>query len=313
MKTPVALIIFNRPEHTKKVVAALRQVQPPTLLVIADGPRPDRPDDVDKCAAARAVIDLVDWDCEILKNFSESNLGCGIRLSTGIGWVFEHVERAIILEDDCVPHRDFFQFCEELLERYRDDERIMHISGNNFWAGKYPQADSYLFSRYILSWGWATWRRAWQHYDFDMKLWSKIDRQQQQEILQGLLGDEHAAKTWARIFQEAIAVNTWDYQWTLACWLQGGLGIAPHVNLVSNVGFDDDSTHTASAATYSADCPQFSLPATAIDFPLKHPQLMARNFQIDRFIQDLLYDYFPTLPTRIRSKLRRIFAKQSSF
>jgi hypothetical protein len=312
MKTPVALIIFNRPDRTKQVFEAIRQAKPPKLLVIADGPRPDRPDDTAKCAAARAIIEQVDWDCEVLQNFADTNLGCGIRPATGISWVFDRVDRAIILEDDCIPHPDFFRFCDELLERYCDDERVMHISGNNFWSSKYHHEESYLFSRYPLSWGWATWRRAWQHYDFDMKLWSRMTHTRQQNLLEDLLlGDKHAAKTWIGIFQDAIGVAAWDYQWILTCWLQNGLAIVPHVNLVSNVGFGADATHTFSVNTYSVDCPQLSISSAAIDFPLKHPNLMARDSQVDRFIQDLNYDYSPKLPKRIRLKLSRMFDLKS--
>jgi hypothetical protein len=311
MKTPVALLIFNRPSCTQRVFEAIRQAQPSTLLAIADGPRADRPDDIEKCAAARAIIDRVDWDCEVIKNYSDTNLGCGIRPATGISWVFEQVESAIILEDDCIPHPDFFRFCDELLERYRDDERVMHISGNNFWSSKYQAEESYFFSRYTLSWGWATWRRAWQHYDFDMKYWLQIAPKHQQQLLKNLLSDEHAAKTWQKIFQDAIDLNLdcWDYQWTLACWLQDGLAIVPDVNLVSNIGFDADATHTRSADTTSLDCPQLSVPATAIDFPLRHPELVLQNRSVDRLIQDICYDYFPKLPKRIRLKLNRIFTK----
>lgn len=313
MKTPVALIIFNRPDLTQRVFEAIRQAKPPQLFIIADGPRPDRPDDIAKCSAARSIVDRVDWDCEVFKNFADLNLGCGVRPATGISWVFDRVERAIILEDDCIPHPDFFRFCDELLDRYRDDERIMHISGNNFWANKYACEQSYLFSRYTLSWGWATWRRAWQHYDFDMKMWWKLSPQQQQNLLTDLLGDEHAAKTWIGIFHDAIDVAAWDFQWTQACWLQGGLAILPQVNLVSNIGFDADATHTFSANTNSVDCPQMSISSAAIDFPLKHPHLMLRNAPVDRFIQDINYDYFPKLSKRIRSKLNRIFYHRSGW
>jgi hypothetical protein len=318
MKTPVALLIFNRPGCTERVFEAIRQAKPSQLLVIADGPRSDCADDLEKCAAARAVIDKVDWDCEVIENFSDINLGCGIRPATGISWVFEHVEEAIILEDDCIPHLDFFRFCDELLERYRDDERIMHISGNNFWSRKYHHEQSYLFSRYPLSWGWATWRRAWQHYDFKMKLWSEMAPKNQYNLLNDLLGDEHAANGWTRILQDAIAQvdiaeDAWDYQWILTCWLQGGLAILPHVNLVSNVGFGSDSTHTFSPNTTSVDCPQMSISTAAMDFPLKHPYLKIRDSQVDRFIQDLNYDYFPKLPKRIRSKLNRILDRKLSF
>jgi hypothetical protein len=311
MKTPVALIIFNRPEHTERVFEVIRQAQPEKLLVIADGPRPDRPGEFDKCAAARAIIDRVDWDCDVLKNFSDTNLTCGIRVSTGISWVFEQVEEAIILEDDCVPHPSFFAFCHEMLERYRHDQRVMHISGNNFWSKKYQLDHSYGFSRYTLSWGWATWRRAWQHHDLHIQSWPEVKRH---KLLKNILGDDHAVKNWTNIFQRQINENydTWDYQWTLACWLQHGLSIIPNVNLVSNIGFGTDATHTFSAENFNPLCPSFSIPPTAIDFPLTHPQMVIHHAPIDRFIQDTSYDYKPRFRKRIKLRIYRLFNKPRS-
>jgi hypothetical protein len=307
MKTPIAFIIFNRPDNTKKVFEIIRQAQPSRLLVIADGPRANRPDDIEKCAATRAVIDQVDWDCEVTKNFSDKNLGCGTRVSSGITWVFDQVEEAIILEDDCIPHPTFFRYCEELLERYRFDSRVMHISGSNFWATKHPREQSYLFSHYSQMWGWASWRRAWQHYDFQMKQWPEV---KQKNLLKDLLIDQHAADTWTKIFQNVVdgGVDTWDYQWHFACWLQHGLAIVPNVNLVSNIGFDEDATHTFTPKSFSsdADAPQLSVPATEIGFPLTHPQMMVRDSEIDQFIQDFYYDYYPKLFKRIRIKLKKI-------
>jgi hypothetical protein len=306
MKTPIAFIIFNRPDNTKKVFEAIRQAQPSQLLVIADGPRANRPDDIEKCAAARAVIDQVDWDCKVLKNFSDKNMGCGMRPATGISWVFDNVEEAIILEDDCIPHPTFFHFCEELLDYYRFDQRVMHISGNNYWGKKHPRDDSYTFSRYPLSWGWATWKRAWQHYDFEMKLWTEVD---QERILKDLLVDQHIAKTWMKTLQRIgrdTTLDCWDYQWILTCWLQGGLSILPSVNLVSNVGFGADATHTFTPKSFSLEEIQLSVPAEEIHFPLKHPPMMVRDSEIDQFIQDFYYDYYPKLFKRIRLKLKKI-------
>jgi hypothetical protein len=301
MKTPIALIIFNRPDHTERVFEVIRQAKPPKLLVVADGPRPDRPGEREKCAAARAIIDQVDWDCEVLTNFSDRNLGCAIRPATGISWVFEQVEEAIILEDDCIPHLSFFAFCDELLERYRDDERVMHISGNNFWSNKFQLEDSYSFSRYTLSWGWASWRRAWMHYDREMQSWSEIKRR---NLLKEILNDEAATHNWTKIFQNLVDTNldVWDYQWTLTCWLQSGLAILPNVNLVSNIGFDANATHTFSADSFCGDVASFSVPASAMAMPLRHPNFMLRNLAVDQFIQDNLYDYYPTWHKRIRLK-----------
>jgi len=174
LRTPVVLIIFNRPPTTERVFAEIAKARPQKLFVVADGPRPERSGEAEKCAAARAVIDRVDWECEVLRNYAEVNLGCRQRPPTGISWVFEQVAEAIILKDDCVPHPTFFRFCEELLEKYREDERVMHISGSNFQPGYTRGPFSYYFSRFNPIWGWASWRRAWQHYDLNMKLWAEL-------------------------------------------------------------------------------------------------------------------------------------------
>lgn len=174
LNTPVAFIIFNRPDTTRRVFEMIRQAQPPKLLVIADGARENHPSDRQNCAAAKGIIAEVDWDCEVTTNYSDRNLGCRDRLASGLNWVFEQVPEAIILEDDCLPHSSFFRFCEEMLLKYRNDNRIMHIGGNNFQMQKSRTNDSYYFSRYNHCWGWASWGRAWQHYDVDMKLWNLI-------------------------------------------------------------------------------------------------------------------------------------------
>jgi hypothetical protein len=171
IKTPVAFIIFNRPQTTEAVFAEIARARPRQLLVIADGARTDHPDDSEKCSAARAVINRVNWDCDVSTNYAETNLGCKQRVSSGLDWVFGLVEKAIILEDDCLPEPTFFHFCQELLERYCDDWRVMHISGDNFQLGHRRSSDSYYFSRYSHVWGWATWQRAWKFYDVEMKLW----------------------------------------------------------------------------------------------------------------------------------------------
>jgi GT2 family glycosyltransferase len=158
LTTPVAFLIFNRPDTTARVFEAIRQAKPPKLLVVADGPRPDRPDDIEKCKAARAIVEGVDWDCEVLKNYSDINLGCGKRPATGITWVFEQVEEAIILEDDCMPNPTFFEFCQAMLAEYRDDKRIMMIGGTNFLGEWKSKIQSYHFSFYGGTWGWASYK-----------------------------------------------------------------------------------------------------------------------------------------------------------
>jgi hypothetical protein len=278
LTTPVALIIFRRPEFTERVMAAIAEAKPRKLLVIADGPRPNRPEDVDACAAARAVIDRVDWDCEVVKNYSEVNLGCGHRPATGITWVFEHVEEAIILEDDCVPHPSFFRYCEELLQRYREDTRVMHIGGSTYRREAWPIPSSYYFSCFNGAWGWATWRRSWKYFDMALKLWPEL---QNTSWLKDVLEDEIAIRYWAREFDRAYElegdVSYWDHQWTFACWANGGLSIVPQHNLVSNVGCGKDATHT-----FNEDDPFSSLPTAEMTFPLVHPPVVLQNRELDR-------------------------------
>lgn len=277
---PIVLMIFNRPDLTEHVFAAIAEARPRKLLVIADGPRPERAGEAEKCAAARAIVERVDWECDVLKNYSDINMGCARRPATGLRWVFEQVEEAIILEDDCVPHPTFFPFCEELLEKYRDDERVMHISGNNFLFHQKSMPFSYFFSHYCLSWGWATWRRAFQYYDPEIKLWPTLA---DTSWLLDLLGDPRAVDHWNKVYDLTYAsmdtVNTWDFQWVFACWAQRGLSILPNTNLVSNVGFREDATHTKRAEHKCANSATMEM-----IFPLKHPACMMRDREADQII-----------------------------
>ncbi len=302
MKTPVAFLIFNRPDTTEKVFEAIRQAKPPKLLVVADGPRTDRPDEAEKCEVARKIIERVDWQCEVLTNYSEVNLGCKQRVSSGLDWVFKNVEEAIILEDDCVPHPSFFRFCEELLDYYRDDERIMVISGDNFQFGRKYTEYSYYFSRYNHCWGWATWRRAWHYYDIEMKLWSKI---RDDKWLKCILEEPRAVKYWSKIFQATYDdnINSWAYRWTFACWLQSGLTVLPNVNLVSNIGFGTESTHTTDIRN-----PFANLPVEEMCFPLQHPPFIIRDADADNFTQDNNFNT-PPLMKRLSKKAQRVVSQ----
>ncbi|MGL4501639.1 MAG: glycosyltransferase family 2 protein, partial [Planktothrix sp.] len=246
MKNAVAFLVFNRPETTQRVFEQIRKAQPLKLLVVADGPRSDRPGESEKCAAVRAIIDRVDWDCEVLKNYSETNLGCKRRISSGIDWVFQMVEEAILIEDDCLPQPSFFPYCEELLERYRDDTRVMHIAGTNLGISGKNTKESYYFSRRTHIWGWATWRRAWQQYDVNMSLWPELKKQNR---LIEMVGNQPEAQKKTEIFDKVYGgeIDTWDYQWHFTCLVNGNSSIMPNTNMVENIGFQKDaSTHTAS-------------------------------------------------------------------
>ena len=306
LKTPVTLIIFNRPHTTEKVFEAIRQAKPPKLLVVADGPRKDKPGEAEKCQAARAIIDRVDWDCEVIKNYSDVNLGCGRRPSSGFDWTFELVEEAIILEDDCVPHPTFFRYCQELLEYYRHDERVMSITGLNIQFANQRTEDSYYFSRYTSSWGWASWRRAWKYFDYEMKSWAEV---REKNLLTHILDDPQVAKSWTQTFDFTTnGHDAWDFQWAYACWLQSGLTIIPNRNLISYIGYSPvDATHTKEERGQYND-----LPGEAMLFPLKHPQFVVRNREADDFTQNTYYDYHPSFLKKVNRKLQKVLGLKYS-
>lgn len=278
LTSPVAFFIFNRLDTSEQIFQLIRTAKPPKLLVIADGPRTDHPDDKEKCAATRAIIDRVDWECEVIKNYSNINLGMGERQRSGFTWIFQTVEEAIMLEDDTVPHPTFFPYCQELLVRYRDDDRIMGISGPNFQFNGYQSSFSYYFSRFAHHWGWASWRRAWKYYDPDMTLWPEIRKQ---GLLFNILGNRKGVDYWTWAFDKAYAgeIDSWDYQWVLSCWLQNGLYIVPNVNLVSNVGFGPGATNTKEVNMAS------NVPTAEMHFPLKHPSFIIRDTKADDYMQ----------------------------
>jgi glycosyltransferase involved in cell wall biosynthesis len=239
-KSPVCMIVFNRTNHTRRVFEAVRKARPPQLLLIADGARDSRPQEPGLCEEVRRIVMQVDWPCEVMTNFATKNLGCTKRVVSGLNWVFEQVERCIILEDDCLPSPDFFRFCDEMLERHANDERVRCVSGNNFQFGL-PRSDGdYFFTHNILIWGWATWRRAWKKYDLAMRQWPSL---RATRFLFARFGDPKTCNYWARAFDAAYSGRTaWDYPWTFSCWTDGGIGISPAVELIENIGFDHQAT-----------------------------------------------------------------------
>jgi hypothetical protein len=272
-RAPVAFFIFNRPTETARVFEQIREARPRTLLVIADGPRHDAERDL--VERTRSVVQKVDWPCDVRINASSTNLGCRRRISSGLDWVFNEVNEAIILEDDCLPDPTFFRFCDEMLDRYRDEPRVMHVGGTNFQLGERPVRESYYFSAINQIWGSATWGRAWrQHYDVNMSRWPDF---RETNFLSDLIGEEIAAKVKTGFDGvHSGKVDTWDNQWTFAMWLAQGLAVLPSVNLISNIGFGPDATHTKKANSAIAN-----QPTEPMDFPLKHPTTIERNRDAD--------------------------------
>jgi hypothetical protein len=280
MSPPILILAFNRPDKTRAVFDALRIARPTKVFFAVDGPRAGNAHDAARVPEVHSLASLIDWDCEVKRLFRDANLGCKAAVSSAINWFFEEVADGIILEDDCVPHLSFFRYCGELLERYRDDERVMMISGDNFQLGNRRTPHSYYFSRYSHIWGWATWRRAWHRYDHAMSIWPQVRDG-------GWLGDLFpgnpvAAMYWARIFEDTYLNknDSWAYRWTFCCFANSGLAILPAVNLVSNIGFDMHATHTTAGAN-----PLACLPVQEMTFPLNHPPFVIRDVIADEFTQ----------------------------
>jgi hypothetical protein len=272
--TPVAFFIFNRPTLTEKVFSRIAQAKPPVLLVVADGPRSE--EEATRCEETRRIIDRVDWECRVFEEFSDRNLGCKTRISSGLDWVFSRVEEAIILEDDCLPAPTFFTFCQELLKHYRDDERVFLISGDNFQFGQSRIRYSYYFSKYAHCWGWASWKRAWKHFDVTMSSWPEF---KSGGYIKSICEDPVEQEYWSKIFDQCYTgkINSWAYIWAYTCWSQSGLTILPDVNLVSNIGFGTDATHTGDLAS-----PLASL-STGDLGKIKHPKQVVRNAEADAY------------------------------
>lgn len=298
LNTPVVFLIFNRPETTARVFSEIREAKPKKLFVVADGPRKNKSNEEEKCKAAREIIEQVDWDCEVLRNYSNINLGCKKCISSGINWVFENVNEAIFLEDDCFPDQSFFRYCQELLSFYRNDERIMTISGNNFQRMEKVTRYSYYFSAFSHIWGWASWERAWANYDISMKKWPEL---KSTDFLYKILNNKKAVKYWEVIFQETYEgkIDTWDYQWLYSCWLKNGLAIIPEVNLISNIGFGYNAAHTTSSTNEIAN-----MQRKEIKFPLIHPLKVERNISADN-IEAINFHRFG-----MKEKIRRLFLQK---
>ena len=265
LETPVALIIFNRPDSTSRVFSAIAKAKPKKLLIISDGPRQSRAGEEKLVEECRRIALSVDWDCEVLTNFSDINLGCRDRVSTGLDWVFSQVGEAIILEDDCLPSESFFAFASQMLEKYRKDENVGSISGSNMPGYEYPIETSYLFSKFPMIWGWATWARVWKKYNVEVPSWPQVKRA---GLLSSTLRTSKGRDFWIRALDgvHKKKIDTWDYQLSLTQWINGYLSVIPSRNMISNIGFGSTATHTVNPKSVYSNSPR-----SEMIFPLTHP------------------------------------------
>jgi hypothetical protein len=276
IRAPVVLILFKRPETTARVFEAIRQARPERLLLVADGPRLHRPDDGPLVAAARQVVEHVDWPCEVVRDYASDNLGAGRRVASGVDHAFRLFDRAIILEDDTLPDPSFFPFCDLMLERYADDERVFEVDGNNLLLKWQAERQSFHFSAVGSNWGWATWRRAWAHMDFELK---SFEDPVARAAVRATLGDDDLYRFRLDTCQDQLAgrVNAWDYQWLWSRLARGGLAAVSAVNLISNIGFGSAATHTVHRSATLASQPRF--PAV---LPLRAPAEVVADAGFDR-------------------------------
>jgi hypothetical protein len=319
IRAPVIFLIFNRPVATARSLERIAAVRPASLFVVADGPRASREGEEELCRAARAVIEQVDWDCEVTKDYSDVNLGEVTRVPAAITTVLAQTKEAIIIEDDCLALPSFFRFCDDLLERYRSDPRVMSITGFNP-LGTRATPYSYTYARNPVANGaWATWQRAWQHYDYDLSAWPAL---RTSRWLEDIVPEADAATLWRAILDGAVSPSDYGLRWVFNCWTQNALGIVPTRNLVTNIGFGDDATHMRGVGEKF-----FDVPAEDIRFPLRHPAVIARDRELDERVWEFMYSISPlarrkrtrplrrvvprVLPSRVRHQMSRIRAGRS--
>jgi hypothetical protein len=276
--TPILFLVFNRPDTTAEVFKEIRKVRPSRLYVAADGARKDKFGEAEKIAKVREIATAVDWPCELFTLFRDKNVGCKYAVSGAISWFFAEEEAGVIIEDDCLPSQDFFWFCNQMLNDYRDNQNIFSIVGTNLLPISEKNI-SYYYSDHTLPWGWASWARAWDKYDLELKSWPKSKQVKHMKSLNvgDYLFNFHFAKVLNKVSRGEI--DTWDYQWIYTCWLNNGLTIVPVKNLISNIGFSDEATHTT---VYHPILSNLKL--NNLLWPLKKPSYYGPNLEANAFI-----------------------------
>ena len=283
MKIPVVVIIFNRPDKAKKLYESLSNYKPNKLFIISDGPRIHVLDDKEKIKKTREIFKHIDWNCEVLFNESETNLGCRDRIISGLNWVFHKVEKAIILEDDCIPSKEFFSFMEEMLERYQSNIKIGSICGANLSSENTKVNESYFFSKYQNCWGWGTWRDRWQKLDSNL---DNLDKIKKRKFLKFYLGSFRAYFYWHWKLNKVKnrKMDSWAYIWTFSGFINEYLHAIPKKSLIENIGFDDSATNTKKL--------KYNIKGASnsnFEFPIIHPsKILANNFY-DQYVEDKIY------------------------
>jgi hypothetical protein len=299
LNTAVLFLVFNRPEVTEQVFKAIREAKPAKLYIAADGPRASRAEDAERCKAVRRISTNVDWHCEVKTLFRENNLGCKNAVSSAITWFFDQEEQGIILEDDCLPSQSFFWFSEEMLEMYKSNNQVGIISGSNYFYNFKDGNDDYYFSAFPFIWGWATWKRVWDDYDIEMKNYSEFKKN---KVLEKTLYTKEAINYWRKAFDNTSKekIDTWDYQLSFMIFRKSLVNVVPTVNLISNIGFGSDATHTTLENGINSNMKRGEL-----QLPLNHPSEILRNKELDMKFEVQSFKKV-TLLSRLITKMRRV-------
>lgn len=308
---PVALIFFNRPEQFRLVFETVKKAAPSKLFLIQDGAREEKPADAENIIKCREVLEGIDWECEVHTNFSDENLGCGMRIFTGLNWCFEYVDQLIILEDDCLPSMSFFPFCKEVLEKYADDQRVGMITGMNH-LGTFDKTDGdYLFSHEGSIAGWATWKRSWSLTDFNMDFvheenTMRLLRNFQKYGYRNHVYDSVMAKK--KILENGGKLSSWSAQFGTAQILNSTLIVVPKVNLMSNIGLTAESTNSPSNIKLIPHGlrPLYRLKLYEMELPLKHPKYVMEDIEYGIELRKLMR---PNKAVKICRKVESVFLR----
>lgn len=298
MTSAVLFIIFKRPDTTRRVFERIREAQPPRLYIAADGPRKDRPDEAERCALVRQIVENVDWPCEVHRLYRDENLGCGKGVSSAITWFFEHEEQGIIIEDDILPHIDFFKYCDEMLDRYKDEERIQGISGHNVFYKELKNNLPYYLSHFSGIWGWASWRRVWNTYIYDIR---EIKRDQLKKKLENRIPPK-TCLFFLDVYDKMLdsGIDTWDYQFFFNQMLNDRFFIIPFTNMTRNIGFDSlDAAHTSGSNRFELH----HLEKTP--YPFEHPVVLLEDLHADKIRIKNSHFYISSPIRRISNRLLR--------
>ncbi len=306
LKTPILFFIFNRPKETALSFAEIKCVRPIKLFIVADGPRSEEESHL--CEQTRAVVENIDWACEVVRKYSNTNRGCGRHIASSIDWVFSKVDEAIIIEDDCIPDQTFFQFCEEMLNKYRNNLHIMSIAGISLQEKntKFDFQESYYFSIIAHGTAWATWKRAWNTYDFDMKLWPAFKKTGELSPWFANQGAyERFSRVWDQYFRHEII--GWDSQWSFACIMNHGLCINPSVNLITNIGQNERGTNFK-GNNFLGNQPRYTM-----IFPMTEPTEIKPNRVADDYKYRMVYGIDNKFIYRILRPFKNKFPKKYAY